>query len=88
MTQVNNIMEILIEEQLDLCIEETGVCSCEQCRADIKALALNHIPPRYSANPEGSAYVRADFLKKQAQADILAAITEAIEVVKANPRHK
>ena len=61
MTEVKNIMEMLIEEQLDLCIAETGVCSCEQCRADIKALALNHIPPRYSAHPEGSAYVRADF---------------------------
>lgn len=87
MSDVHNVMEILVEDSLDSCIEKSGVCTCEFCRADIKALALNKLPPRYASRLQGSIITRADNMKSQASTDVLAAIMEAIAIVQENPRH-
>lgn len=87
MSDVQNVMETLVEEQLDKCIASSGGCNCEFCRADIKALALNNLPPRYASRLQGSIITRADNMRNQASTDVLAAVLEAIKVVQANPRH-
>jgi len=82
-----NISEELIDIHLDGCIRSTDVCDCERCRADIRAMALNAMPPLYVVTDLGDAYVRLDAMSIQSQADIITAIMNAINTVKKNPRH-
>lgn len=87
MSDVHNVMETLVEEQLNKCIESAGICGCEFCRADIKALALNKLPTRYASRLQGDVISRADGMRRQASTDVIAAIMEAIAIVGSNPRH-
>jgi hypothetical protein len=42
-----NIMELLVEEEIDEIIKRLEGCDCDQCRANILAIALNGLAPRY-----------------------------------------
>ncbi|MGI6153648.1 MAG: late competence development ComFB family protein, partial [Christensenellaceae bacterium] len=84
---VKNIMEELVEEKLDMMMSSAGVCDCEQCRADVFAYALNHLPPKYIASTSGDVFTRVNTATTQFQADILTAIVQAIDMVSKHPRH-
>ena len=60
---------------------------CDQCRSDIAAHALNHLPPRYVATQSGGAISKADSLRIQHLTDVRTAIILAAQVVKEYPRH-
>jgi len=64
------------------------VCKCQQCMSDIKALALNNLPPKYVATPLGEVYSRVNELSTQFEADALKTLIEAIEKVSKHPRHR
>ena len=80
-----NLSEDLVDIFLEGCIKSAGICSCDRCRADIRALALNAMPPRYVVSELGDAYVRLDGMSAQSQADIVSAIMSAIKVVRDKP---
>ncbi len=82
-----NLMEELVDRLINAYISETGCCDCEQCRADIRAYALNHLPPRYVVSTSGGIFVRVNALTHQSQADIATAIMKGIRVVTKHPRH-
>lgn len=82
-----NLMEEVVETYLDGFISLYGACKCKQCRADIKAVTLNNLSPRYIVTTKSDAYVRVSAMSNQEQADILAAATKAIEIVTKSPRH-
>lgn len=84
---IHNVMEDLVEERLDACIAMTGVCSCDFCRADMKALALNKLPPRYASRLKGNLFARIQATRNQSSADVLSAVMEAISIVSEHPRH-
>lgn len=84
---VKNLSEDFVDMHLDKCIEGSDVCKCERCRADIRAYALNHLPPHYVATDVGEAMVRHEAQTTQGIADIVAAIVAAIRVVSKMPRH-
>jgi len=63
-------------------------CKCQQCMSDIKALALNNLPPKYVATPLGEVYSRVNELSTQFEADALKTLIEAIEKVSKHPRHR
>jgi competence protein ComFB len=83
-----NLSEDLVDMYLDGCIRSAEICACERCRADIRALALNAMPPQYVVTDLGDAYVRLNAMSVQSQADIIIAIMNAINIVKKDPRHK
>ena len=64
------------------------VCTCDICRDDIMALALNQLPPHYVASEEGTIYTKVGFDQIGGKAQVVAAITRAIEQVSSKPRHK
>lgn len=82
-----NLMEELVEDKLDEYILDADVCTCERCRADIMALALNNLPPRYIVSISGDVYSRFDAVKTQFQADVIITVLNAIEVIKNRPLH-
>lgn len=84
-----NVTEKLVWESLDnLLKKKPSVCSCEKCRADIVALALNRLDPHYVATEKGEAISKALMLDTNKQTKVMIALLEAIKIVEANPRHK
>jgi len=84
---IKNIMEELVDAKLDEIIRSASVCDCEQCRADVYAYALNHLPPKYIATRSGDVFTRVKAATTQFQADILTALVQAMDIVSKNPRH-
>jgi len=80
-------MEELVERSVDNCIAQAGACSCKRCRADICALALNRLPPRYVVTDMGDIFERVNAVSLQSQADIVFTIMQAIDTIQKEPRH-
>jgi len=84
-----NLVEILVEQIVEEQLEKRKeICPCDTCKADIMAMALNHLPPRYVNTDKGELYVRAGVLNNQLATDLLVEVSKAIEHVKKNPRHE
>lgn len=62
-------------------------CTCEQCRDDILAFALNHLPVRYVSSDLGHAFVKTQYMSSQLQSDIIAELARAAAIVGSKPRH-
>lgn len=82
-----NIMEHIVEEQFELLESSLDCCTCDQCRNDIIACTLNHLPSRYVVTSAGGAITKADSLRIQHMTDIRTALIQAVQVVKEHPRH-
>ena len=87
MKRYENMMESFVEEVLDKIEPELDCCTCEQCRSDIIAWALNHLPPKYVATQAGGAISKADTLRIQHLTDVRTAIIQGAALVKDHPRH-
>ena len=87
MSIYKNYMETLVEEVYSRCKDSLPCCTCERCRDDVIAYALNRLPPRYAVTPEGGVYTKITGLERQYYTDIVAALTQAAQVVNTNPRH-
>ena len=82
-----NMMETMVEDALEAMAPELDCCTCEQCRNDITAWALNHLPPRYVATDAGGVISKADTMRIQHLTDVRTALVQAAQMVKENPRH-
>ena len=82
-----NIMEDLVEEFYDDIKGKHTCCTCDQCRSDIIAFALNQLQPQYAVTSTGASISKAANLRRQHTADIQAALMRAIRVVSESPRH-
>ena len=82
--KVVNLMEHIVLEKLDSVLEKFKCCTCDQCRRDIVALALNKLPPRYKVLAKGDPTPDPD---PQTNAAVLTAIIQSILHVRTNPRH-
>lgn len=87
MARYYNVMESIAEKKLDEIYHSLDCCHCEQCRSDILAFALNRLPTKYVATPQGEAYSKTYSLTLQHDADIIAALTMGARLVAGNPRH-
>lgn len=86
---LQNVMEEIARDALQEFFARgyTG-CTCEVCADDILALALNKLPPQYSASRTGETYVRARLFADQWRVDILRELTTAAAVVKQRRHHE
>ena len=82
-----NVMESFVEEELDRMGDILGCCLCEQCRNDVAAYALNHVPSRYVVTKSGGIISKADSLRTQHLTDVRTALLQAAQVIKETPRH-
>ncbi len=85
--QLKNYMEDAVDQMMDKVLKDLDVCKCDRCRMDIKALALNNLPPKYVVSEEGELYVKTNELVRQFEVDIIKAITMAAIKVNNNKRH-
>jgi len=86
---LTNIMEELVENKMEELMKLSNMCTCDRCRTDVAALALNKLPPRYVATDSGSAIARYEWMSTfQLQIMVTAEIQQAIEMVLKKPRHE
>lgn len=63
-----------------------SACTCDQCRADTLAVALNHYPPKYGVNGSGRTSYQAHF-EDFVRHELGQLIARAAKVVAARPHH-
>lgn len=86
--ELHNLMEDEVHHTLEkVLVEFSDYCNCNKCKLDISALALNSLKPRYVVTDKGYAYSKANNFNYQSNADVLTAVTKAIEIVGKNPKH-
>ena len=86
--ELKNIMEDLVETKVDELLKLANTCICDQCRADVAALALNKLPPRYVATDSGNALARFEWMATiPLQIAVTTEVQHAVELVSRNPRH-
>lgn len=62
-------------------------CSCDKCKLDIAALALNNLKTKYVVTEKGNLLGRANNMNQQFNTDIILEVTKAIKIVSSNPQH-
>lgn len=58
-----NIMEELVRRAVDSSIQNMDMCSCEICRLNACALALNALEPRYVTTAKGALLAEIQALR-------------------------
>jgi len=87
-----NYPELAVQELIDEVLKEYAqnnphTCNCERCKNDIMALALNNLPPKYVVTDHGNILTKAIYDQVGGKAQVVAALTAAIQKVQKNPRH-
>lgn len=86
--ELMNFMEGVVMAYVDEVIaDDPDFCDCPRCRLDVLAIALNDVKPKYVVTTKGLAYARMGELQAQFRADTIVAVTRAMKIVKAHPRH-
>lgn len=84
---LKNFMEDVVAKLLEKDLQDSDVCHCEKCRMDIMALALNSLPTAYTVTTRGEIFAAIDSTYLQNRVDAEIAVLNAIEMVKASPKH-
>lgn len=85
---LKNCMEDVVSDLLpDLLIKYQGICTCDKCIQDIKAIALNNLKPLYVVTEEGRLFTKVSQLETQFRIDVVNQLVRAIDIVSSNMRH-
>ena len=89
MSEVNlkNYMEDCVQEMIPTVLKGMDMCTCDHCKMDIMAYALNNLPPKYIVTRKGQLYTKLEAMHSQFDADIVTAVTTGAKLVSENPRH-
>lgn len=82
-----NIMEVLVEEKAPGYIKKFGLCSCKQCVADVKALTLTNLVPKYVVLSKLDRIPMLTVYEGRYNTSIFAQLTRACKVVMDHPHH-
>lgn len=83
----HNLMEDVVLQTMDGILKADGGCCCDSCRSDVAAYALNHLPPHYVVSDTGRMMTKLKSYETQFHTDVVAALGEAVKLIRANPRH-
>lgn len=82
-----NVMQVLVEEKAPKYVRMFGLCDCKRCMEDVKALALNHLPPKYVVMAENEMIPKLTFYEGKYNSDITAQLLHACQKVAQRPHH-
>lgn len=83
-----NVMQVLVEEKAPKYVKMFGLCDCKRCLEDVKALALNHLPPKYVVMAENEMIPKLTFYEGKYTSDITAQLLKACSKVAERPHHE
>lgn len=82
-----NVMQVLVEEKAPKYVRMFGLCDCKRCLEDVKALALNHLPPKYVVMADNEMIPKLTFYEGKYNSDITAQLLKACSKVAERPHH-
>ena len=82
-----NVMQVLVEEKAPRYVKMFGLCSCNRCMEDVKAITLNHLPSKYVVLEQGDLIPRLTVYEGQFSSDITAQLLKACKMVMERPHH-
>lgn len=82
-----NVMQILVEEKADEYMKMFGICCCDKCRVDVRAYALNRLPPKYVVLSKHERVPRLTVYENRFASDITAQLVQACKQVMLTPHH-
>lgn len=82
-----NVMQVLVEEKAEKYMRMFGICCCDRCQLDVKAFALNHLPPKYVFMGPDDRVPRLTVYESKYNSDITAQLLKACTVVSQTPHH-
>ena len=87
--QVKNEAERLVQEELGRQLEsyEEEICICNDCVADMAAMALNTVKPLYRYTLLGTLWASSARSDAAYDASVREAVSNAIEKIRLNPSH-
>ena len=78
---IKNYMELLVDEIYNEVKSLYGNCNEDDCVHDIKAMALNNLPPIYFKYDASEGEKKAFLLQRQRRITVLAKVAEAADLV-------
>ena len=85
--QYLNIMEHVVNSKVEEYMQKFDVCTCGRCVADVKALALTHLPAKYIVVEPPVVSPLLNFYSSRFSQQIIVELTKACSIVKENPHH-
>ena len=82
-----NVMQILVEEKADEYMKMFGICCCDKCRVDVRAYALNHLPPKYVVLSQNERVPRLTVYESRFASDVTSQLIQACKQVMLTPHH-
>ncbi len=82
-----NVMQALVEEKAPRYIQMFGLCSCPRCVADVKALTLNNLQPKYVTMRHADRIPMLTVYESRYSASVFSQLTHACKTVMDSPRH-
>lgn len=88
MEGLKNLMEDNVEQTINKLLPTMpNICSCNDCKLDMATYALNRLKPKYARTSRGVIMHRFDTLSTQVDAEILAVVVSAMEIIGSHPHH-
>lgn len=86
--RVVNIMEEILTPELILdALKSNDTCTCSRCQADVKALMLTRLPPKYIVADNTAVPMLLTFYRNKFRVAVLSQSMRACMEVKEHPRH-
>lgn len=82
-----NVTEKLVDEKAMKYIRLFDMCTCPRCVADVKALALTKLPPRYIVMSKSDLVPMLSFYEEKLDTEITTQLISACRMVQEHPRH-
>lgn len=82
-----NVTEKLVDEKAMKYIRLFDMCTCPRCVADVKALALTKLPPRYIVMSKSDLVPMLSFYEEKMDTEITTQLITACRMVQEHPRH-
>ena len=84
---VNIMYEILTPELILDALKSNGTCTCSRCQADVKALMLTRLPPKYIVADNTAVPMLLTYYNNKFRVAIISQSIRACMDVKERPRH-
>ncbi len=82
-----NVMELLVDEKAEKYMRMFGLCCCDKCQVDVKAYALNHLPPKYVVMADQERVPKLTVYESKYSSDVTAQLIQACKIVMTTPHH-
>ncbi len=82
-----NVMENIVNDKIIYFMRQFHVCTCSRCKADVIALTLNGLMPKYIVTMKTAVDPLLSYYTNRLISDVTVEATKACIIVKDNPRH-